>query len=283
LIVTLKGTILAFCEAREGDDGSPTDLVLKRSLFTQPVKPRRLNGYERTFGYAITWEPMRVVLAGNGEAIMNPCPVIDRTNGTIWMPCFKVSGGTERHIKDELNGRVLMLKSTDDGVSWSPPEDITSAVDHFIAGSGVGIQLREGRLVIPGYGRNPRSGKSSSRVIYSDDHGKTWHAGACVTGNTDEAQIVELSDGTLMMNMRGAQKKWRRHVALSRDRGQTWYKEYEDENLPEPQCQASLLGYASKVGSQPKNLLLFSNPPNPGPSDGRNNLTVRLSYDGLKN
>ena len=67
LIVTPKGTILAFCEAREGDDGDPTDLVLKRSRFSQPQAPRQLNGYDRVFGYGINWEPMRVVLAGNGE------------------------------------------------------------------------------------------------------------------------------------------------------------------------------------------------------------------------
>src|SRR5688572_17330218 len=62
LIVTAKGTILAFCEAREGDDGDPTDLVLKRSRFSQPQAPRQLNGYDRVFGYGINWEPMRVVL-----------------------------------------------------------------------------------------------------------------------------------------------------------------------------------------------------------------------------
>src|SRR5262245_2239628 len=58
LIVTAKGTILAFCEAREGDDADPTDLVVKRSRFTQPQAPIKLNGYDRVFGYGINWEPM---------------------------------------------------------------------------------------------------------------------------------------------------------------------------------------------------------------------------------
>jgi len=281
LIVTAKGTILAFCEAREGDDGDPTDLVLKRSRFSPPQAPRQLNGYDRVFGYAINWEPMRVVLAGNGEAAMNPCPVIDRTNGAIWTPVFKVAGGLKRHLLDPLKGQVLILNSMDDGLSWSRPIDITSSVGEFTGGSGIGIQLRDGRLVIPGYGRNPNSGKTSSKVIYSDDHGKTWRAGACVAAATDESQVVELSDGTLMLNMRGAGKTFRRHIALSRDRGETWFKEYDDENLPEPRCQASILRYTANNNAT-RNLLLFSNPPNRAPTE-RTNLTIRVSHDEGKN
>jgi sialidase-1 len=220
---------------------------------------------------------MRVVLPGNGEAAMNPCPVIDRTNGAIWTPVFKVAGGLKRHLQDELKGQVLILKSVDDGLSWSRPVDITSSVGAFIGGSGNGIQLRDGRLVIPGYGRNPDSGKASSKVIYSDDHGETWRAGACVAASTNESQVVELSDGTLMLNMRGATKTWRRHIALSRDRGETWYKEYDDENLPEPQCQASILRYTGD-NSAARNLLLFSNPPNVAALE-RTNLAVRVSRD----
>jgi len=44
LVVASSGTILAFIEAREGDDGDPTDLTLKRSLYTGPESPRMLNG-----------------------------------------------------------------------------------------------------------------------------------------------------------------------------------------------------------------------------------------------
>ena len=65
LIVSSKGTILAFCEAREGDDADPTDLVLKRSLYDGGRSvPQKLNGYERIFGYGVNWEPMQMVLPG---------------------------------------------------------------------------------------------------------------------------------------------------------------------------------------------------------------------------
>ncbi len=94
LIVSPRGTILAFCEARQGDDGDPTDLVLKRSLYENPPgQPRNLNGYPRTFGYGVNWQPMQVVLAGKGEAIMQPCPVVDRTTGELLICCQEIRGG----------------------------------------------------------------------------------------------------------------------------------------------------------------------------------------------
>ena len=151
LIVSPKGTILAFCEARQGDDGDPTNLVLKRSLYENPPsQPRNLNGYPRTFGYGVNWQPMQVVLAGKGEAIMQPCPVVDRTTGELLICCQEIRGGLANLLKTEWHGRCLILRSVDDGVTWSPPQEITESVGHFAAGPGIGIQLKSGRLVIPG-------------------------------------------------------------------------------------------------------------------------------------
>ena len=81
-----------------------------------------------------------------------------------------------------------------------------------------------------------------------------------------------------MLNMRSNRGKWCRYVALSRNGGETWYKEYDDERLPEPGCQASILRYSTESNGR-KNLLLFSNPPNPGPWSNRTKLTVKLSDD----
>ncbi len=186
LIVSPKGTILAFCEARQGDDGDPTNLVLKRSLYDgQPSQPRNLNGYPRTFGYGVNWQRTQVVLAGKGEAIMQPCPVVDRTTGEILICCQEIRGGLANLLKNEWHGRCLILRSVDDGVTWSLPREITESVGHFAAGPGIGIQLQSGRLVIPGYS------KEGSRVIYSDDHGQTWRAGAPVNNTgCNESQVV---------------------------------------------------------------------------------------------
>ncbi len=271
LIVSPKGTLLAFCEAREGDDGDPTDLVLKRSLYDgRPSQPRQLNGYPRTFGYGVNWLPMQVVLPGNGKAIMQPCPLVDRTTGEILLCCQEISGGLANLLKNEWHGRCLIVRSTDDGQTWSSPQEITDSVGHFAAGPGVGLQLKTGRLVVPGYS------KEGPRVIYSDDHGKTWRAGAPVANKgANESQAVELADGSLLMNMRQGGRC--RYVALSRDGGQTWSKQSNAESLPDPGCQASILRYPKPP--QGASALLFCNPPHPGPFEARTNLTVRISYD----
>lgn len=272
LIVSPKGTILAFCEARQGDDGDPTDLVLKRSLYDgRPSQPRNFNGYPRTFGYGVNWQRQHVVLAGKGEAIMQPCPVVDRTTGDILICCQEIRGGLANLLKDEWHGRCLILRSADDGENWSPPQEITDSVGHFAAGPGSGIQLRRGRLVIPGYS------KEGARVIFSDDHGKTWTAGAPVKNKgCNESQVVELTDGSLLMNMRQGGRC--RYVAVSEDQGETWCKENNEESLPDPGCQASILRFPNREPGG-RGLLLFSNPPHPGPFEARNNLTVRLSED----
>lgn len=270
LMVSPQGTLLAFCEARQGDDGDPTDLVLKRSVYDGAASPsRNLNGYPRTFGYGVNWQRMQVVLAGHGEAIMQPCPVVDRATGEILICCQEIRGGLANLLKNEWHGRCLILRSVDDGQTWSPPQEITESIGHFAAGPGIGIQLRNGRLVIPGYSQE------GARVIYSDDHGQTWRHGAPVANKgCNESQVVELTHGSLLMNMRQGGRC--RYVAHSRDGGETWFKEYNEESLPDPGCQASMLRFPNP---EDRSLLLFSNPPHPGPFEARTNLTVRLSHD----
>jgi sialidase-1 len=272
LVVAANGDLLAFCEAREGDDGDPTDLVLKRSLYeARPVPPRMLNGYPRTFGYGVNWTRMQTVLAGEGQAIMQPCPVVDRETGRVMMCCQEIRGGLENLLKNEWHGRCLVLHSDDHGATWSTPREITESVGHFAAGPGVGIQLTSGRLVIPGYS------KDGPRVIYSDDHGQSWRAGLPVgRKGANECQAVELADGQLMLSLRQGGRC--RYLAFSSDAGESWHQELNEEALPDPGCQASLVRYPLS-GTTGESLLLFSNPPHPGPFEARTDLTVRLSED----
>ena len=135
--------------------------MLKRSLYDgRPSQPRQLNGYSRTFGYGVNWLPMQVVLPGKGKAIMQPCPLVDRTTGEILLCCQEISGGLANLLKNEWHGRCLIIRSTDDGQTWSSPQEITESVGHFAAGPGVGLQLKTGRLVVPGYS------KEGPRVIF---------------------------------------------------------------------------------------------------------------------
>ncbi len=268
MIAAPDGTLLVFCEARKQSikDASPTDMVLKRS---------------RDGGR--TWLPLQVLIGGAGtEAIMNPCPAVDRKTGTIVLFCVN-------HHKTARNRhRQLMITSKDNGCTWSSPVDLTDRItpsdDSFICGPGVGVQLAGGRLVIPGYtgtmDTKTRTGLHA-RAVYSDDGGRTWRMGKPVTAFSSECQVVDLADGRLMLNMRENTGQSCRGVALSSDGGETWTKPRYDRALNECPCQASFIRYTSEK-THDKNRLLFANPDVSGHKYGvvkRTRMTVRLSYD----
>jgi sialidase-1 len=275
LVVAKSGNMLAFIEARDGGDGDPTDLTLKRSIYTGVQEPAMLAGYPRLLGYGFKWERMRLIYPGNGEAVMNPCPVLDETTGRIWLPFCEVYGGLREHIKDSFAGRFLLTWSDDEGITWAPPRDLTGSIPRFVCGPGVSVQMRNGRIVIPGYGSPSADAQTHSYVVYSDDGGQTWRRGADVRAYTDEPQAVELSDGVLMFNCRSNEGKGCRYVALSRDGGQTWFDEYHEPALPDPVCQGSIIRQSDASVTGEKPLLVFVN----CNSRERVNLTVRISAD----
>ena len=275
LVTTTKGTLLAFCDARlrkEGDPPNKINLILKRS-----------SDAGKTWGRLQT-------LAENGEgAVADSCGVVDRETGTVWIfSVYCPVGVGSYNAAPGLTGATFLykaVKSDDDGATWSAPIDVTAMVKkpEWSAGStgvGRGIQLRNGRLIVPRYRALYLPGTttpaaSESYVSYSDDHGKTWKIGAMAKapGGTNECQVAELADGTLLLNMRGVTGNHRK-IARSRDGGATWSEASEDAALIEPRCQGSLQLFTDTL-AQDKNRLLFANPA----SLERKNLTVRLSYD----
>lgn len=268
VIVTQKGTVLAFCEARKygSGDSNDIDLVLKRSSD---------NGK--------TWGNLEVVWDDGGNTCGNPCPVIDQTTGTIWLLLTHNLGeDRERAIvqgKSAGTRTAWVSQSGDDGMTWSKPVEITQDVKKknwtwYATGPGVGIQLRNGRLVVPCDNKEAETDRHQSHVIYSDDHGATWTLGAPVGPGCNECQVVELADGRLMLNMRSYRGNNRRLVAYSKDKGNTWTPPEVDATLIEPVCQASLLRL-SESGGDSETQLLFSNPA----SVKRERMTVRLSMD----
>ena len=277
LLTTQAGTLLAFCEGREGGDSSDIDLLLRRSE----------DGGK-------TWSRKQVVWDQGRNVCGNPCPVQDRDTGIIWLLLTwndstdsgkKLHGGTAKDTR-----HVYVCSSEDDGRTWSKPIEITATTKRknwwwYATGPGVGIQLRhgphKGRLVIP-CDHTDKDGHAS-HIIYSDDHGKSWQLGGLVSGGCNECQVVELADGKLMLNMRMQENgRGKRGVAMSNDGGQTWSKLKLDPVLIEPVCQASFLRY-TLASTNSKNRLLFSNPASSPPSGktrgDRINMTVRLSYD----
>ncbi len=282
LLVTNKGTLLAFCEGRKGSrgDSGNIDLLVRRSE----------DGGR-------TWNRQQVVWDDGANTCGNPCPVVDERTGTVWLTMTWNHGQDTEHQIMQAAGkdtrRVFVTHSDDDGRTWAEPCEITETTKRpewrwYATGPGVGIQLKhgpwQGRLLIPcdhsvvtpedptGY---------NSHVIFSDDRGKTWQLGGAIRPAVNECQVVELTDGTVLMNMRNYDRRaTTRAVATSRDGGMTWSQVRHDPALVEPICQASLVRYdASSADGQ--DWLLFSNPAH-GRTGVRRDMTVRLSRDGGK-
>jgi sialidase-1 len=274
--------VLAFCEGRKngGGDTGDIDLLLKRSTD---------NG--------ANWSEQLVVWDDSTNVCGNPCPVVDASTGTIFLLMTwnrGDDGETEIiHKTSQDTRRVFVVKSTDEGKTWSQPEDITQTTKQpewgwYATGPGVGIQIHDaphkGRLVIPANHSyddpvgEVRKGpfEYGAHVIYSDDHGQSWQMGGTIRPKMNESQIFEAADGegTLVMNMRSYFGRNRRAQAMSKDGGDTWTEPEDVPDLIEPVCQASVVRYSWPEQSQ-KSILLFSNPA----ATSRMNMTIKLSND----
>lgn len=276
LLVTKAGTLLAFCEGRKGDrsDTGNIDMLVKRSAD---------NGE--------TWSGQQVIWDDGDNVCGNPCPVIDQNTGTIFLLMTR-NLGTDHEpqiIKQESEDtrRIFISSSSDDGLTWTEPAEITKDVKQenwtwYATGPCTGIQLQRGehagRLIIPCDHIEAETEKYFSHIIYSDDGGQTWQLGGSTpVDQVNECQAVELADGRLMLNMRNYNRKefQYRAISISEDGGASWSDLYYDSTLIEPICQASFIRYSLK-SENGKNRLLFSNPAS---EENRVKMTVRLSYD----
>jgi len=261
IIVSGKGTILAFAEARKTncEDWDQIDLVMKRSE----------NGGR-------TWSDVRVLFHDGKRSVNQPSPILDRDTGVLWLV----------FCKD--NQEVFVSQSADEGVTWSAPRDITSQTKdaswkYVAAGPGHGIQLSNGRLLVAAWGDaspGPVTWPPTWDVIeftfamYSDDHGSTWHRGRPMYENlTEEAMVVETKDRRVYVTLRSRQKKQRRAHAWSEDGGYSWSLIQFDDSLPDPPAEGSIVRLPNT------DTILFANPAS---ATDRSHLTVRMSRDECK-
>lgn len=277
LIVTRDGTLLAFCEGRRNGlgDAGDIDLLMRRST-----------------DHGETWSEPQVIWDDGPNTCGNPAPVVDYLSGHIFLLSTWNRG--DDHEKEIIEGtsndtrRVFLLRSTDDGQTWSDAHEITADVKQddwtwYATGPGSGIQMQygphAGRLLIAcDHMQNTTEGHEYySHVIYSDDQGRTWQLG----GRTPEAwvnecEVAELPGGRLLLNMRNYDRNQHsRQIAHSDDSGMTWTEQRHDPTLIEPICQASLQR-ARWASDELPGVLLFSNPAH---ESERLNLTVRASLD----
>lgn len=282
LVTTPSGTLLGVYDVRHR-----TSLDLQEHIDI---------GLSRSTDGGRTWEPMRIImdmgewggLPESQNGIGDPSILVDDRTGAVFVVAAWTHGlGNNRAWTsvgqgyDPIETAQLMLASSrDDGRSWSAPRNLTRQIKqpHWyftLQGPGRGITMRDGTLVFPiqyiDSTRVPNAG-----VMYSRDHGKTWHTHGHARSNTTESQVAEVAPGVLMLNMRD-NRRTGRAVCTTRDMGRTWVEHPSSGCLREPVCMASLLHVPAWENALGRDLLLFSNPDT---TKGRNHLTIKASLDG---
>ena len=259
LVTAPNGDLIAACDARRKN---ARDLIWVRDI---DIVLRRSSDNGKT------WSPMEVLCDfGDGKPASDPSFIVDHTTGEIF--CFY-------NFMDQDNApkefRLYVQSSQDNGKTWGKARDITDAItkpawkmDFKFITSGRGFQRNNGALV-----HTMVNLKNGLRLFGSHDHGKTWALIDVPITPANESKVIELRDGTLMVNSRvnGKGKRW---VHLSKDNGQTWNSK-PAPTLIDPGCNASILCLPKKTGDE-KELLLFCNAAS---AKGRKNLTIKMSQD----
>lgn len=256
-----------------------------------------------------TWSAPVTIASGHRGAqkygYSDPSYVVDRETNTIFMFFVKFydasfvgsAAGTDDNQRNVLHAAVM--ESTDNGAIWGPIKTITAAITPNpntmrarFAASGEGIQLRhprhKGRLIQQfTYAITQAQGSEEWKAVsvYSDDHGATWKAGVPVGAGMDENKVVELSDGTVMLNSRssgsGAANVKARRVTYSHDGGHSYGDVNVRADLVDQNNNAGLTRAFPDVPAEDwrSKVLIFTNTANAG---ARNNGTAKVSYDNGK-
>ncbi|BDS08556.1 hypothetical protein NT6N_35960 [Oceaniferula spumae] len=293
MVTTNAGTLLAVYDLRWRQGGDlPGDIDV---------------GLSRSTDGGDTWEDPRPILdmgtylgePENKNGVGDPAILVDRKTGHIYVSGLLAHGlssgwywgKSKPGMAPKDTGQVIIVKSEDDGKTWSKPVNITSEIKDpswqlMLQGPGAGITTSDGTLVFafqykPNIGTKSKPRYSArSSILYSKDHGKTWKVapGVNYPEETTEAQVVELNDGSLMLNCRIS--RGGRAVFTTKDLGETWTQHPTSgrSTFQMSGCMSSILRYSSTNNGGDKDILLFS-----GPADGgkkrRTHMSIRYSLD----
>lgn len=293
LVTTNKGTLLGVYDVRH-----QTNIDLQEDIDV---------GLSRSIDGGHSWQSMKIImdmgeyngLPQSQNGIGDPTILVDEKTNNIWVSAVWVHGlanarawGSVRPgmTPEDGTGQLILVKSTNDGLTWSAPINITTQtksedITMLLQGPGRGITMQDGTLIIPVQHKSinkPQQGNIS--IIYSKDRGESWHRSNTIytIESVSEPQLAEVSPGVLMINARTSAPY--RFVAISSDLGKSWQQHSSSgKELIEPGCMGSLLHVDANQNILEKDLLLYSNPNTPAtrPSmSGRKNLTIKASLDG---
>jgi sialidase-1 len=266
IVKTSTGRLVAFCEARRDGSGDYGAIgVVKKYSDDGGATWAKFAGGD----FVAAWDA--TYFYGN------PTVVVKGTR--LWLFCNRqriedteseIIAGTSAGTRD-----VFVIYSDDDGATFAALADITASAKlsghgWHACGPGGAIVADSGRIVVP-YNSTDGSGVYHAGVFYSDDDGGTWTLGAQVAeAATNEAAVVEVTGGNLMLNCRRypATSEHYRVVFVSTDEGATWGAGADDTELADPSVDGDIIN----IGGT----LVFSNPKD---ATSRINLTVRKSAD----
>lgn len=306
---TLSGQRMGVAVRRRGDDGVHTYRIpglatTNRGTLIGVYDIRRRSGGDlpgdidvgmsRSTDGGHTWEPMQIIMDMGSDpkwrhdGIGDPAVLVDRQTNTIWVVAVWSHGnrgwnGSQPGMEPAETGQLMLVRSDDDGKTWSEPINITKQVKKpewcfLLQGPGRGITMSDGTLVFAAQYQDTAANRRLPRstIIYSRDRGQTWHIGTGAFDDTTEAQVAEVAPGTLMLNCR-YNRQPRRVVIVTSDMGKTWQEHPTSRQaLIEPRaCMASLL--AVPRTARHHSLLLFSNPNH---LSSRKAMTIKASIDG---
>ncbi|MCC6589164.1 MAG: exo-alpha-sialidase [Bryobacterales bacterium] len=252
-------------------------------------------GLSRSTDGGDNWEPVKAIMdmgAYGGKpqeenGVSDPGIVIDQKTNEIFVFAVWMWGkpgkhqwvgdGSEAGYEIGKSAQIMMVRSKDDGLTWTKPENMTRKLKKeawvlLAPAPQQGINLPDGTLVMPVQGRDEK-GETFATIMTSKDHGANWTVGNPSFSGGNECQAAQLSDGSIMLNMRNDHERFRA-VFVTNDLGKTWQPHATNRNtLIEPNCNASLRRIALDAS---RHILLFSNPHT---QKGRTHQTIQVSFD----
>ena len=203
-----------------------------------------------------TWsEPGCIVkndgfMGGHGDPSLAQLP-----DGTVM--CMMCGGENFSRSCKGNPQRCFFAVSKDCGRTWSEVRELTETLwgcknslpqtagyssNFFSSGNCLVLKKGEhkGRMLVAGVLGKKGSPGLFNHAIYTDDGGRTWHASepACYTG--DEAKMVELNDGRILMSIRTIGDRLR---TVSEDGGRTWSPVQGWPDMHVTNCNGDMVRY----------------------------------------